>query len=322
MSMLGALMTCASLGLEPQTPLGLAYLIPFKNNRKNVTEVQLIIGYKGFADLARRSGQIVSLHADVVYSDDELWSYEYGTDMHLRHKPGPRAGKKTHAYCHVKLKDGEAFVVLPWEQILKTRDNSQGWRTAVRFGKTEEHPWKKYEDRMAAKTAVRALANAGEMPLSIEFLNATDVDDRPTDFRSFAMDPTAGVIIEGEASDMGEDDGAADAPAALQAEARIEHPAFREPEPVQQKEQRREAPPRQRAAPVQEDRGQLDLSAPQGVAVPRGVDRSSLEKIADQILNDLLEAPASRVMADYGPQIEMIKAHAPDLHQRIMNEAG
>lgn len=322
MSMLGALMTCASLGLEPQTPLGLAYLIPFKNNRKNVTEVQLIIGYKGFADLARRSGQIVSLHADVVYSDDELWSYEYGTDMHLRHKPGPRAGKKTHAYCHVKLKDGEAFVVLPWEQILKTRDNSQGWRTAVRFGKTEEHPWKKYEDRMAAKTAVRALANAGEMPLSIEFLNATDVDDRPTDFRSFAMDPTAGVIIEGEASDMGEDDGAADAPAALQAEARIEHPAFREPEPVQQKEQRREAPPRQRAAPVQEDRGQLDLGTNQGEAAPQTVNRSKLEKITDQILNDLLEAPASRVMADYGPQIEMIKAHAPDLHQRIMNEAG
>ena len=94
LSMLGALMQCASFGLEPNTVLGHAYLIPFKNNRKQITEVQVIIGYKGFADLARRSRQVVSLHADVVYDDDELWSYEYGSNMHLRHKPGPRAGEK------------------------------------------------------------------------------------------------------------------------------------------------------------------------------------------------------------------------------------
>ena len=39
MSLLGGLMTCAGLGLEPNTIMGHAYLIPFKNNRKNITEV-------------------------------------------------------------------------------------------------------------------------------------------------------------------------------------------------------------------------------------------------------------------------------------------
>jgi phage RecT family recombinase len=59
-SFLGALMQCAALGLEPNTVLGHAYLIPFENSRKvggewvKVKEVQVIIGYKGLIDLARR----------------------------------------------------------------------------------------------------------------------------------------------------------------------------------------------------------------------------------------------------------------------------
>lgn len=208
MSLLGALMQCASLGLEPNTVLGHAYLIPFKNNRKGITEVQLIVGYKGFIDLARRSGQIDGIHADVVYSDDELWTYEHGSNMHLRHKPGPRQGEKVAAYCHVKLKDGgEAFAVLPWAEIMKTRDNSQGWRTAKRYNREAESPWGKYEDRMASKTAVRALANHGGLPMSIEFQAALEADDTPADFAKFAADPTAGLTIDGELvdDDQGED---------------------------------------------------------------------------------------------------------------------
>ena len=61
MSLLGGLMTCAGLGLEPNTIMGHAYLIPFKNNRKKITEVHLIVGYKGLIDLARRSGHISSI---------------------------------------------------------------------------------------------------------------------------------------------------------------------------------------------------------------------------------------------------------------------
>lgn len=205
LSMLGALMQCATLGLEPNTVLGHAYLIPFENKRKGIVEVQLIVGYKGFADLARRTGQVVGLHADVVYDDDELWSFEYGSDMHLRHKPGPRNGKKTHVYCHVKLKDGQAFVVLPWEEVLKIRDKSQGWQTAKRFGKTADSPWAVHEDRMGAKTAVRALANRGEMPLSIEFMDAMEIDDATVDYAAYAKNPSAGAVIEGEAEETAHD---------------------------------------------------------------------------------------------------------------------
>ena len=56
MSLLGGLMSCAAMGLEPNTRSAIAYLIPFRNNRKGITEVQLIAGYKGYADMAFRSG--------------------------------------------------------------------------------------------------------------------------------------------------------------------------------------------------------------------------------------------------------------------------
>ena len=53
-SFLGAMMTAAQLGVEPNTPLGQAYLIPYRN--KGVMECQFQLGYKGLIDLAYRSG--------------------------------------------------------------------------------------------------------------------------------------------------------------------------------------------------------------------------------------------------------------------------
>ena len=49
MSFLAALMNAAQLGLEPNTSLGQAYLIPYKN--KGVLECQFQIGDKGLIDL-------------------------------------------------------------------------------------------------------------------------------------------------------------------------------------------------------------------------------------------------------------------------------
>ena len=66
-SFLGAIMQCAALGLEPGSALGHAYMIPFRNNKKNITEVQFIVGYRGMIDLARRSGQILSIEARTVF---------------------------------------------------------------------------------------------------------------------------------------------------------------------------------------------------------------------------------------------------------------
>ena len=79
-SFLGAMMTAAQLGLEPNTPLGQAYLLPYWNSKANAYECQFQLGYKGLLDLAYRSGEISVIQAHVVYS-------ERRASLCLRHLP-------------------------------------------------------------------------------------------------------------------------------------------------------------------------------------------------------------------------------------------
>lgn len=189
--LLGAMFTLSSLGLEPNTPLGLAHLIPYKTRVKNPETnrwedgytVQVIIGYRGYIDLARRTGTLVSIHADVVYEGD-FFEFEYGSNMHLRHRPGPvREGTPIYAYAHVKLKDGEAFEVLPYGEVLKIRDNSEGYKYALSVKDAAEswkqkawltNPWVRFEHEMSAKTMVRRVSKM--VPMSVEFMTAATID--------------------------------------------------------------------------------------------------------------------------------------------------
>lgn len=215
LSLLGAMMACASLGLEPGGPDGHAYLLPFENKRKGITEVQLIIGYKGYLARAWRSGIVKSIQVGIHYSDDEHWLYRKGSDAILEHIEGPQEGEKLHAYCIVKVVngglEGEIVTCLPWKQIMKTRDNSNGWKTAVRYNKTKDSPWFTHEDAMAIKTSVRKTAQSGLLPMSSDYVNIDGADDGGSDFQSFAMDPTGGLIphddgvtIDGEATETDE----------------------------------------------------------------------------------------------------------------------
>jgi recombination protein RecT len=177
-SFLGAIMQCAQLGLEPGGALGHAYLIPFENRRQNRTEVQFIVGYRGMIDLARRSGQIVSLAARAVHEKDSF-SYEYGLEETLTHKPyegDGDPGRLTHVYAVAKLKDGGVqFEVMSAADVYKVRDGSQGYKTAVKYNKTDT-PWIAHFEEMAKKTAIRRLFKY--LPVSIELSTAVTMDER------------------------------------------------------------------------------------------------------------------------------------------------
>lgn len=332
MTMLGALMNCATLGLEPCTPLGHAYLIPFGDT------VTLIIGYKGYADMARRSGQVKSLHSDVIYSDDELWSYEYGSNMHLRHKPGPREGTKVAAYAHAKLEDGEAFVVIPWGEIMKIRNASQGYKRAISKGKTDT-PWIAHEDRMAAKTAVRAMANRGELPLSIEFMQAMEVDEARVDFAAFAADPTGGPIIEGTTGDgdgSQEDEGE---PVIESEPAQVAAPKVEEPKPASTRKPAA-TKPAEAAKPKEEPKPQEDSPAPQedapveqekpaadwideAVSGAAEAGLRTMKKALNTILGDLMDDPdVDGVLAHHAASIETMKETQPTLFAELDKEVA
>jgi recombination protein RecT len=182
-SFLGAVMQCAALGLEPGGALGHCYLIPFENRRANRTDVQFIVGYRGMIDLARRSGQIVSLEARAVYAKDKF-EVELGLDSRIVHKPDWDAedrGDITFVYAVAKLRDGGIqFDVMSRREIERVRNASAGYRvaeaTAKKYNKTPDSPWHSHFEEMAKKTVVRRLFKY--LPVSIEIQRAVGLDEQ------------------------------------------------------------------------------------------------------------------------------------------------
>lgn len=188
-SLFGAVVTCAQLGLEPNTPLGHAYLIPFEKRTKQGgewvterTDVQVVIGYKGMLDLSRRSGQIVSIAAHEVRSNDDF-TLEYGTEERLIHKPAlSNRGDVIGFYAVAKLVGGgTAFEFMSREDVDAIRDASQGYKaaesTSKRTGRQADSPWHNNYIEMGRKTALRRLFKY--LPISIEIASAIAVDDCP-----------------------------------------------------------------------------------------------------------------------------------------------
>lgn len=199
-SLIGAIGQCAQMGLEPNTVLGHAYLVPFNTRRKDtegherwVNSVQVIIGYKGLIDLARRSGQIVSIAAHEVCEHD-TFECVYGLNEILNHIPSmDERGEVIAFYAVAKLKDGgHAFEVMSRAQIERIRDASQGWQQAVKYKKESNHPWQTHFIEMGRKTVIRRLAKY--LPLSIEFQTAAALDSLAEAGKDQHLDAVDGSI--------------------------------------------------------------------------------------------------------------------------------
>ncbi len=189
-SLMGAVVHCAQLGLEPNTPLGHAYLIPFENRKKGITEVQIVLGFKGLLDLARRSGQIVSINAHEVCENDQF-EYTYGLAEDLVHKPALKnRGEVIAFYAVAKMQGGgHAFEVMSAEQINEIRDASQNYKFARDKANTV---WGQHYVEMGRKTVLRRLVKY--LPVSIELAQAATLDEVGSAGRSQALDN----VLEGD----------------------------------------------------------------------------------------------------------------------------
>lgn len=165
-SFLGAMMTAAQLGLEPNTPLGQAYLIPFRNH--GVMECQFQLGYKGLLDLVYRSGEVSIVQAHTVHANDEF-DYELGLDPKLHHKPamGER-GDAIAYYAVFKTKDGGyGFQVMSMEEV---RKHAQRYSKSYSTG-----PWQTNFDEMAKKTVLKKVLKYA--PLKSDFVRQSMQDE-------------------------------------------------------------------------------------------------------------------------------------------------
>ncbi len=181
MTFLTSYATAAQMGLQPNTPLGHCYLLPFNRNYKDSSgnwkkakEVQLMLGYKGMIDIARRSNQIDSINAFIVYAGDEF-TITLGLEPNIHHIPnleGSRNDKDINfVYAVAKLKGGGTqFEYLTLADITKARMAS----TADTNGK--HSPWVNYFGEQCRKTAIRKLFKY--LPVSLEMATILQKDEK------------------------------------------------------------------------------------------------------------------------------------------------
>jgi len=173
-SLISCLMDLSQLGLEPDGRK--AHLIPYAD------KCTLIIDYKGLVDLARRSGEIADIHADIVYDNDEF-EYSFGTEGKLIHKPSLKSrGLAKAAYSFVRLKDGSfSYEVMNIEEIEVIHKRSKAGTSG---------PWITDWAEMAKKTVFRR--HSKWLPVSAEFQMATEKDyDVPIDIKADPFEETS-----------------------------------------------------------------------------------------------------------------------------------
>ena len=167
-SFLGAMMQAAQLGVEPNTPLGQAYLIPYRN--KGVLECQFQLGYKGLIDLVYRSGEVNIVQAHVVYENDEF-EYELGLEPKLKHVPAKsKRGNPVYYYAMFKTKNGGyGFNVMSIDDV-KEHANKYSQSASSSYS-----PWTRNFDEMAKKTVLKQCLKYA--PLKTEFVRAMATDE-------------------------------------------------------------------------------------------------------------------------------------------------
>lgn len=291
MSLIQSMMAAAQLGLEPDGVLGSAYLVPYRNNKTGQYEAQLIPGYRGLIDLARRSGQINRIEAHVVKEKDEF-DFSFGLEMRLRHRPHfpDDAGAIIGVYALAELKDGSIQV-----EVMSKADID----TIKTRSKAKDHgPWVTDYAEMARKTVVRRLIKY--LPLSVELANAVELDNR-AELGTGSLDLLDAPDIPQEALPE---------PPKSQADSIKEELTKRRSKKAPEPSQTGQTPPAPTDTPVPAEKGAEKPSAP-----PRPIAMEQEEYIA-KAPEDLVQAGCVALGIDV-PICELDYGSAADLVQWI-----
>ncbi|MFV2172268.1 recombinase RecT [Actinomadura sp. LOL_016] len=179
-TVLGGLMTCAQLGLRPGVAgLGHAWLIPMWDKNLKGMAATLIIGYRGYAELAYRHPKVEGIASRVVYEKDEF-EIEFGLqDGHLIdrlvHRPytdGRRGGPRSF-YAVARLSGG-GIMTEPWS-LEEMEDHRDKYAMAKKDGFVLG-PWRDNFVEMGRKTMIRNPLMK-MMPISTELAAASVVDE-------------------------------------------------------------------------------------------------------------------------------------------------
>jgi len=175
-SFIGAVMQSIQLGLEPNTVLGHAYIIPYWNSKMHVFEAEFMRGYRGLVDMAYRTGQFADIYAQEVDKGD-FFEFKYGTRKYLDHIPidKPKLDKKDnpimiYVYAgYENIKGGKHFAVWTKEKLDRHKER---YSPAVK--KDKFSAWNVSEMSMYKKTVLKDALNYADV--SVEFRKELQTD--------------------------------------------------------------------------------------------------------------------------------------------------
>ena len=166
-SIINSLIDCITLGLEPDTTLELAHLIPYWNANKQIHEARVVIGYRGYIQLAYRNPRVTTFGGRVAYERDHF-DFSYGFPLRCEHKPlDPDRLNPAWFFSTIQFDNrGGDFEVMSNLEMQRFRDSLPEGRSSA---------WKTDFVAMGRKTMVRALAK--RIPLSAALAHAVQIDE-------------------------------------------------------------------------------------------------------------------------------------------------
>ncbi|MBG9981724.1 recombinase RecT [Aerococcaceae bacterium DSM 111020] len=175
MSIISGAMQAAQLDLPLEKQFGFAYLVPFNQKEGNswVKKAQFVLGYKGYIQLAQRSGQYRNINVGNVY-EGQLKSWNPFTEELLFEPEGQTSDKVIGYFGYFKLINGFEKTVY-W-----TKEEIEKHRIANNKGKSKNDlsgVWRTDYDAMAQKTVLRNLLSKWGI-LSVQMQKAVVSDDQ------------------------------------------------------------------------------------------------------------------------------------------------
>lgn len=163
-TVIAAAMQAATLKLPLNQNLGLAFIVPYWNNKAQRNEAQFQLGWKGFVQLAERTGQYRTINASVVY-EGQVEDIDFITGQIIK---GKRTGNEVIGYvAYIELLNGfsKTLYMTKEEMVSHAKKYSQSFKKD--FG-----VWNDNFDAMALKTVLKHLISKyGIMSIEMESSN-------------------------------------------------------------------------------------------------------------------------------------------------------
>ena len=174
-SILSAALLGESLKLSPSPQLGQYYMVPFRNNKKGCKEAQFQLGYKGYIQLAIRSGQYKKLNV-LAIKDGELVRFDplnEEIEVNLIDDEEVREEAKTIGYYAMFEYTNGFRKAMYWS---KKKMEAHALKYSKGYAAKKGYTfWEKDFDGMAYKTMLRQLISKWGI-MSIDLQTALDKD--------------------------------------------------------------------------------------------------------------------------------------------------